>query len=195
MGMAFLAALALFGIRERRRREDGLGDQPNYPRAAGRALAVATGLFAPVWAARKIRALLKKRGPEDEQQQRDREFFNKVTAYAKLEEEGRRLEDVANVSDVRDARDIGSIRSSNVAGYLDVKEMRGGGGGAALSPTAPLNRSASLVSSLSSESEGSLGRYERLDRLPSPMTEVAAYTPYSWRPPNLPDPRIGGSGG
>ncbi|KAI0842650.1 hypothetical protein F5Y06DRAFT_258190 [Hypoxylon sp. FL0890] len=193
MGLTFLASLAFFCIKERRKKDDEAqtGQKPNYARAVGKALTAATLLFIPIWIAKRLREWNRKR--EEEREERVRKFHEEVVAYAKLgddqeheheqeqeqqrelggvlgqEQEDRRLEEGVVVMD----REILPVPATTLAPP----------------PPSPVGRSPSMVSSLSSRSQGSQGQYERLENIvPSPVSEEA---PYAWKPPPPSGPQVG----
>ncbi|KAI0105202.1 hypothetical protein F4776DRAFT_647673 [Hypoxylon sp. NC0597] len=188
MGLTFLAALVFFCIKERRKKEEDTqgGKKPSYTRAVGKALIAATLLFIPIWIVNRLREWSRKR--EEKMGERDRKYQEQVMAYAKLgderereheqeeeqerglvrEQEDRRLEEGVVIAD----RSVSPVSAPTLA-----------------PPTSPVGRSPSMVSSLSSRSQGSQGQYERLENIvPSPVTEE---TPYVWRPPRPPDTQAG----
>ncbi|KAI1481105.1 hypothetical protein F4774DRAFT_375559 [Daldinia eschscholtzii] len=91
MILVFLASLAAFISRERRsKKEAGGGKDPSYVRALGRAGAVASGLFIPIWMVKRYRRARKN---EDEEQ---REMYDsRAPEYGKLEEQTRHSEEIA----------------------------------------------------------------------------------------------------
>ncbi|KAI1442669.1 hypothetical protein F5Y02DRAFT_429556 [Annulohypoxylon stygium] len=93
--LAFLAALAVFGLKERRRKQQSLNGQrtpeagpggassgtgakkPSYLRAVGKAAGLATGVSGILWLAKKLSG-------RSEEEKRKREYLEDVVVYAKL---------------------------------------------------------------------------------------------------------------
>ncbi|KAI2470901.1 hypothetical protein F4781DRAFT_388719 [Annulohypoxylon bovei var. microspora] len=208
MGLAFLAALTVFGLRERRRKNEegrgegsGVGDVPgeggggaggggkksNYLRAVGKAAAVATGIAGLLWVAKKLRG---KR--EEENTEGERAYLEEVAAYAKIWEghdlgNEKELEvEVAGGQVHEREQESESQLSDNAVvmsaalGYTPAPAPE------LVTVTSPVRRSPSMVSSLSSSTR-SQGQYERL--VPSPVTDEM---PYVWKPPVPSNTQAGG---
>ncbi|KAK6951372.1 hypothetical protein Daesc_007906 [Daldinia eschscholtzii] len=143
--LVFLASLAAFISRERRRKKEaGGGKDQSYVRALRRAGAVASGLFIPIWIVKRYR-----RGRKNEDQEQREMYDSRAPEYGKLEEQTRHSEEIAGRTPPPQTSEL------------------------AVSPVS-LERGNSVVSSLSSSTR-SQGRYERLDIPPSPMSEDAPY--------------------
>ncbi|KAI0164441.1 hypothetical protein GGR52DRAFT_575791 [Hypoxylon sp. FL1284] len=194
--------------------------RPSYARAAGRALAVATGLFVPIWAFRKVRD--RRRGAEagESEGQKGGEKLqeetgaSRVVYFGDLRDvrgygnprdlgDGREVRDFGDYGGAMDFRDVRGPARSPIGGnggatYLGVRDVRGGDARAGLAPRwtpPPPNGGASVVSSLSSTTEGSRGRYDRIRRSPSPLTEEASEVSWGWDPPYMPpSAMVGGLG-
>ncbi|OTB09242.1 hypothetical protein M426DRAFT_316533 [Hypoxylon sp. CI-4A] len=170
VALAFLISLIVFSIRERRRKNEGGDKNPSYPRAAGKALAASTGVFIPMWAFRKAR----KTGEKGQvaKEQKTAAYYKHVSAYEDLDHD--------QAQELRDQeRRMNDPMAMRRESEFEADGMRAHRL-APLNTTAmpPPRRSASLVSSLSS---GSQGEYERLGEdtvVPSPVTEDI---PYPWK--------------
>ncbi|KAI5923124.1 hypothetical protein F4810DRAFT_225203 [Camillea tinctor] len=164
MVLVFLVSLWVFCARERRRARSSR-KKPSYRRALGRALAAATGAFAPLWAARTY--------------QRWRAERRRGSRSA--DEEYARIEACLKHEDPHPYSQSSFFSSDVVVGVERV-----GAEDAHTTPpmamAATPQRNPSLVSSLSSRSDA---RYERLSQ-PSPVSDR---TP-SLRP--LPEIRVEG---
>ncbi|OTA76072.1 hypothetical protein M434DRAFT_402576 [Hypoxylon sp. CO27-5] len=187
MGLAFLASLVFFCIKERRKKnEEQGGTKPSYPRAVGKALTTATLLFIPIWIVKRLREWNKKR--EEEREERDRNHQEQMAAYAKLRDE----QEQENEQDEEQERGLGGEQDDRrlEEGVVIVERSVSPVSAPTLAPpTSPVGRSPSMVSSLSSRSQGSQGQYERLENIvPSPVTEE---TPYVWRPPRPSETQTG----
>ncbi|KAI8959875.1 hypothetical protein F5Y11DRAFT_331801 [Daldinia sp. FL1419] len=120
--LVFLASLAAFCARERRRKKETGSKDLSYIRALGRAGAVATGVFIPIWIVGRYR-----KSRERKNQEQQETYQPQMAAYGKLEEPNRQSEE--------DAASTTSARPEETP----------------LSPAA-LERGNSVVSSLSSSS-------------------------------------------
>ncbi|XDG04035.1 hypothetical protein ABKA04_003650 [Annulohypoxylon sp. FPYF3050] len=205
--LAFLTALAIFSLRERRRKKQqslnqhtpesgpenisGGAKKPSYLRAVGKAAGLATGVSGILWLAKKLSG-------RSEEEKRKREYLEGVVVYAKL---GGNREEHESDSEKEMEVEVGSKGQAIERGRgrerergLDAASQRSESmvvmnaalgytpapAPALISVTSPLRRSPSMVSSLSSSTR-SQGQYERL--IPSPVTDEA---PYVWSPPPVP---------
>ncbi|KAI0896604.1 hypothetical protein F4806DRAFT_433184 [Annulohypoxylon nitens] len=209
--LAFLTALAVFGLKERRRKQQFLngqhtpepgsggassetaGKKPSYLRAVGKAAGLATGISGILWLAKKLSG-------RSEEEKRKREYLEGVVAYAKLggnrdeHESDSEKEMEVEVGSKGGGQTIERGRGRERERGLDAASQRSESMvvmNAALGYTpAPAPALISVTSPLRrspsmvsslSSSTRSQGQYERL--IPSPVTDEA---PYVWSPPPVP---------
>ncbi|KAI1142596.1 hypothetical protein F5Y05DRAFT_409742 [Hypoxylon sp. FL0543] len=183
MGLSFFASLAFFCIKEYRKKDGEArgGKKPSYARAVGKALTVATLLFIPIWIARRLRGWNGKRVEENDEG--NRKYHEQLVEYAKLGEDQERDGEPEQGRDF--AREQEDRRLEE--GVVVVDRSGSPAPAPALAPpTTPVGRSPSMVSSLSSRSQGSHDRLENI--VPSPVSEE---TPYVWRPQPRPSTQAG----
>ncbi|KAI0099528.1 hypothetical protein F4814DRAFT_456302 [Daldinia grandis] len=190
--LVFIASLAIFGIRERRRKNEIGGKDPSYARALYRAGVVATGLFIPIRIIKRCH-----RSRKNETQKPQEMYDSQVPAYGKLEEQNRQSEEiVATTSPVRSAEVVPSPareRGTSVVSSLSSSTRSQGRYERLDMPPSPMSEDGVYPWKSNDPSETASGNIEKREASTGPTERTRVETPLARRSDSLSEKRtIGG---
>ncbi|KAI1650118.1 uncharacterized protein F4817DRAFT_328336 [Daldinia loculata] len=189
--LVFLASLAIFGSRERRRKNEIGGKDSSYARALGRAGAVATGLFIPIWIVKRCHRSQKKENQEQQEM-----YDSQIPAYGKLEQNRQSEEIVASTPPVRPAETALSPatleRGTSVVSSLSSSTRSQGRYERLDMPPSPMSEDGLYPWKSNDPSETASGNLEKREDSTGPAERTRVETPLARRSDSMSEKRVTG---